>query len=207
MSADAAIIQESGDNFVAFEAENFQIDAPPSTSEPFWTVITDTEASGGATLFAEDPGAFTNGQPGNDEYVGYTIDFQNGGDYKLYVRRLATGGGGNSFFVANDFDVDPTSANFPQFDNQGTSTSYVFIDGDASNNDTIYTVAAGGETVTFYVKPREPNYRLDRIVLSQDLNLTDAQLAALPNSPVPEPASLALLGLGSLLIAGRRRAV
>ena len=83
--ASAAVMQAPGANFVAFEAENFDVEDGADTAEPFWQTIADPNASGGQTLFANDPGDFTNGQPGNNEFVGYTITFTQTGDYQLYV--------------------------------------------------------------------------------------------------------------------------
>ena len=209
--AGAAVVQDAGSNFVAFEAEDFDIDNAASTAEVQFEVTNDSAASNGQALIAidSDTSDFTNGPVGSDAFLGYNITFSEGGTYQLYVRRQASGGGANSFFVADDFGVSPTSSDFTQFDNLNppTGPNYTFVSGvggDATDSQT-YTVSAG-DMVTFYVKPREPNYRLDRIVFSTDTDLSQSELEALPNSsgtPIPEP--LAAGGAAALALIGLRR--
>ena len=108
-SAHAAVVQSPGEEFVAFEAENFDVINIAPGVEPFYSVISDPNASGGQALEATDPGDYTASNSDDDTFVGYDITFAETGTYRLYVRHVAPGGGANSFFTANDFDVDPTS--------------------------------------------------------------------------------------------------
>ena len=211
-------MQDAGANFVAFEAEDF--DAPltvltdPTATTPFppivLTPITDANASGGeAVNAAPTPGGFSRNEVGDDAYLGYQITFNEGGEYRFYLRYASRAGGTDSFFAPTAFGVDPTSGSFVETSppQTGGNSVYQYEElADADGEFLDFAVADGGETVEFYLKPRENDFRFDRIVLSQDTGLSDAELAALPNSSgvIPEPAS-ALAGAIALGLLGLRR--
>ena len=213
--ATGAVVQDPGANYIAFEAENFDISSTEivNGTPTMWAVVADGDADGGAALTHQ--GAFVT-NPDNDVFVGYDLTFVTGGTYQLYVRREANSGGSNSFFVgaSNSGVTDPTAAaGFSQFDNVlGSPTfpfgQYIYIgndETDAGQADAYTLDVTAGETLTFYAKAREVGYLLDRIVLSTEEDLSMAQLAALPNSGIPEPATASLLAVAAGLGLRRRR--
>ena len=174
-SAHALVIQRTGDNFVAWEAEDFDTNVAYGTSA--WSVQADALASGGVAL--RSPGNASN-PPGNG-LATYGIQFADDGLYRLYFRMYSPNNGADSMFRSPDFDQtpdDPPGRHLPIY------TSYTWYnDGGLP---TRYQVDAGdiGSTLDLTVGSREGTFRVDRFVLSKSTGLSGTQLDLLLNSNV-----------------------
>ncbi|MCC5829894.1 MAG: PEP-CTERM sorting domain-containing protein [Phycisphaeraceae bacterium] len=94
--------------------------------------------------------------------------------------------------------VDNSSSSYQVFINEGFNvgnpTQLVFWDGDVEKTSFTYRGGAfNGDLQSLLF--RRGDYYVDDIYISPSLNL----------SPIPEPASVALLGLGGLMLIARRR--
>jgi len=206
----AAITQNSGDNYIAWEAES-QVTINNGSALAKWAVVSDGRASGGSTLMEQ--GASDSGNAAST--AAWTLVFQSAGTYQLYVKyMLDPCCGANSYKFPNAFGAfDPansawkvSSAN----ENGAGPTSYTVVREREQNTQNFgtFTVAPGdvGVPKTFMIANREaPGLRIDRIVLSQDLTLADnggAGFNALLNSGDPfgfgpQPADATALVGGS----------
>ena len=192
----------SGDSYWAFEAENeTQSSADASNS---WVEIVNTNASGGAAIQSVSDDGDVDYEP--NAYYAWDLlvtdaTEANGDAFNLYLRTATDGG--DSMWHATTLTGSP--GNFSGIGVQSDpveKADYTFFD---AGDDYDLSGLENGDTLTYYVNVREGGYVIDRVVIHQTSGLTDDQLNALPNSVVPEPASLALLGLGSLAALRRRR--
>jgi hypothetical protein len=178
---------------IGIEAEDFDAE-----NSPGFDIESDIDASGGQ--FITTAGNTTSSPP--DATVTYNITFSQDGDYDFYLRYRVLGGAfDDSFFAPDDFGVSPGWSS-----NNGLNTSgnWVWLNVSQAGNGGPYTVETGdlGSPLTFKLGGREDGFDIDGFVLSTDGNLSDEQL----DTAIPEPASLALFGLGGMLILARRRA-
>jgi len=120
--------------------------------------------------------------------VEYPLNFTTPGVYRLYVRGKYNNGADNSMWVAphkadgtSPINGDPANAtdNADPFDNHNADVvragNYNWIGIDATDHPVLYTVGAAGPTSLKFMI-RESAYMVDKVVLSTNQTLTDAQL-------------------------------
>mgnify|MGYP006272317491 FL=1 len=204
-SSAATIIQDDA-NYIAFEAEVATIDNSFGTPSTGWVVD-------GATVFPSSPseGSFvvtterTTGSPPTN-LLTFDITLINDGGYRPWFR------------VAYSNEDTTSSSGFHDswYFQSGLDGGGWKEDNGNSVNTSSWTWHNGGADVTFSstgsaswaVSSREDWLIIDRIVLISEDNTDSvdaAYLDGLENSVIPEPASLALFGLGGLMILARRR--
>ncbi|MCK4276786.1 MAG: hypothetical protein KAX78_09750, partial [Phycisphaerae bacterium] len=104
----------------------------------------------------------------NGAEVGYDIDFETAGTYYVWLRRYASGSATNSAFVGMDGTVID---DYFDNNNSGLSPAVWYWLSKCSNStlDPVYVTT--GEH-TFQIRRREKNYRVDRIILTDDSGYT-----------------------------------
>lgn len=192
----AVIIQASGTDYLAYEAEDDLV-----TAAGWSSVGTDPAASGSGALTSGGPTSSSGA--GSSSLFTHTIQFAEAGTYSLYIRRNSgNANNGDGVFAANAFD----STSSVSAVSIGKSSEYRWTE--TSLDFTISEVSgsgpAVGEELNYTIKRRASNFIVDRIVFSTQAGLSSTQLDALTNSTIPEPASLALVGLGGLLLMTRK---
>lgn len=197
------IIQQSG-NYFAWEAEGTAATRAAGTSA--WSEVPYTGASGVGAIQATGNHNLDSSADIFNSYELQVTDASQAtsGSYYLFLRR-AKPFAGDSVWRPNALNVDPTGGSFTLLnDSPGNVSQLSWFSTLATYS---FAGSDNGDVLTFTIKPREAGYVIDRIVLSQNAGLSHAQLDALSNSTVvvPEPATLALAGLGLLMVAGRRR--
>ena len=191
-SAEAAtVLQGSGANYVAFEAEE-NVQLTPGTPTSF-TVTNDATPSGSTALFASG----ANGTTFPSSFASYAIKFNMPGTYKVFFRWRAN----------EDFTTDPNAANsFYAPTRFGASTSPINPNPDYTastvnntrvkpeshtyhvdpENTSLLTVSQAqvdaGVPLVFSIGTREAGMMFDRFVLTTDSVLSEAQFNATPNS-------------------------
>ena len=198
---DNSFFQVGGADFMAFEAEAGHLADTGDAS--FWERVEDTLDLGdppSGDLILRPTTNFTGQSPAST--ATYILTFNDNSDpYHLYVRHKRFGGGSSdSLFTPDDFGEAPGFIN-RNGELNGPEDVYQWWE-----SPDVYDADVGEQT--FVMGSREVNMGVDRIVLSQQTGLSDAELDALVNSPIiPEPSSvlLAALGLLGLLGYGRRR--
>jgi len=230
----ASIIQGIGDNFVAFEAENFDslsgttflaTDRTPTLTTSFGSPVlpSDTNASSVGALFTNFSGSTSS--------AGYDITFTTPGDYQVYVRyslfeigtNTANYGNEDSFFLGAALDspagttnleiIDLSSAGFTPASGEWEGTfrwakvTGRNASGSGPRQDRVYNVMAGdvGIPMTMNIGNRERGLALDMFVLSTINNLTDAQLNQFVIVPEPSGALILSAALSGLAFFRRRR--
>ena len=185
---------------MAFEAEAGHLADTGDAS--FWQRVDDPGDSPSEDFLLRPTVNFTGGAPASTST--FVLNFNDdSAPYYLYVRHKRFGGGSSdSLFTPNDF---------------GEAPGFINRNGQLNGPQDIYNwwespdvlnVADAGVPQTFVMGSREVNMGVDRIVLSQQAGLSNAQLDALANSPnIPEPSTLLLAALGLLGLLGfsRRR--
>lgn len=173
-SAQAAlVIQRDGETYIAWEAEDFSTNVANNTNP--WQVISDANASNGLTL---TPNGGNNTAPGGG-IATYQLQFDVGGTYRLYFRMRSPDGGSDSMFRAADFGVNPSEPPSPHL--MITGGAYEWYNDSASPTRYLVEATDLGTTLTLSVGSRESGFRVDRIVLTTNTGLSDAELDALLN--------------------------
>jgi hypothetical protein len=188
----ATILQAEGSTTVAFEAEeNVTLIAGSPTS---WVLTNDVTPSGSKALFASG----ANGTAFPTSFASYAIKFSTAGTYKLYFRWRANEiytdadpNSANSFYAplvlnANTNQVNPN----PEYSAATVNNQRVRPESNSYHvdpeNTAVLTVSQeqvdAGLPLQFTLGTREAGFMLDRIVLSQDLALTEAGFNSTPTS-------------------------
>ena len=229
--AGAAVIQGSGDGFVAFEGENFDT----TDASHFEVITTDTDpdvpdaASLDAGLWVKgaDRGTDNSGARTAGQFVTtYEVTFNQAGTYRVYMNgvygtqteELDIGEGADpfpggdrqfandSYFLLSNLDADASVAgNYTQQGANGPGA--LDYDRESSNGFSAYTVSAAqiGTPLTFAVSEREDGLVFDRwvfVLQGSGVDTSDSGLAALPNSPTTPIPEPASAGLAVAGLAG-----
>ncbi|MFW5693367.1 MAG: hypothetical protein ACOCWL_04040, partial [Thermoguttaceae bacterium] len=190
------IIQSSGADFLAFEAEDFDslvsrdgkgfvvVDTTPTFTSSFGTDVlpADTNASGGAAIIDD----IRVGNSDHSSTVSYRVIFQTPGTYRLYVRDSAFEDGGPSGYGNEDSFFTP-----PSFNSAATVTQHGWSGGSGegtygwrnlSGADYTVTAADVGQPLIFNIDDRESGFSLDRMVFSTNTGWGGGTLDGLANS-------------------------
>ncbi|NWK56677.1 PEP-CTERM sorting domain-containing protein [Verrucomicrobiaceae bacterium N1E253] len=189
---------------IAFEAEDF---ASVSGSPTFNTVV-DANASGGSAITASD-----------NSYAAtatYSLNVTTATNYTLYIRVFAPSSGDDSMFVPTQSDYETMGSPTVEINNlsNGNNLTYRWVNTNAGTfvgetGDTsgvlapIYDLPAG--VSDFTIRAREDGLLIDGFVFDTDGGISDPAVLDASLAAVPEPSSLALLGLGGLALVFRRR--
>lgn len=219
-SAQGVVIQSASDSIVIRASEADSI-TDPDGDFAVWESIVDENAFNGSSLIANRTGANAT----DESIASYQIEFATAGTYRLYFRAQWDDSGSDSFYLPTAFDTDPDqtglAGNNPAHDdpvgqynwywnrlsNGASGDVYQGLFGSGENG-LIVTTGDLGNRLELRLGVREPNLRLDTLILSLDNGLTGTQLDALAiNATVPEANSLYyLIAIGGLaLIIHRRR--
>lgn len=185
-------IQDPASNYLAVETEDFSTyfdHNPANTDLQSWNIINDPNASNGKALRAAGGVQGNNGRGTNalqDAKVNYYLQFARSGTYYLYIRYKNVTGG-SSFYIPDGFGraLRSFSPNLPNSSPAGQFRWHKYelpARGEFPGNYQVQDKDLG-KVLTFSFWPREPDFELDRFVLSQEDDLTPAELAALPNTP------------------------
>ena len=181
-TAHALIIQRAGDDYVAWEAEDYTVEINDA-----WNEVADAAASDGQAMVV----TVTNTAEPGAGMLGYDLQFAADGQYRLYFR-MASNSSGDSMFRPADFDVDPGYAVSPHLPN--TNNVYTWYN-DSLAPTTRYVVDPADvttpNTLQLRVGSREVPFKVDRFVLSKNTSLSDAALDALYNYDVSFTAAQA----------------
>jgi hypothetical protein len=210
--AGAAVIQQDG-NAVGIEAEIGTIDNSHDHADRGWIVdgVTDGNypippASGGS--YVANTENHTSVPASGNNLLSFDITFSNPGAYTPWFRAAYTmqdfedsgdADGSNDSFYYDAGDVSDTSRSWEEMNGLLVVTDqWKWFQGGAD-----VSIGSAGQ-VTWVLSSREDGLLLDGMVLIHEDNpdtIDDAYLDA----HVPEPATLALAGLGSLAMVLRRR--
>lgn len=189
-------MQDPASTYLAIEAEDFStyFDHNPSNTDlPSWSTINDALASNGKALKVVGGAPGSNGTGVDalqDAKANYYLQFTRAGDYHLYVRYKHVASG-SSFYLADGFGravrlVSPKLPNSTpdgQFQWQKVELQ---ARGDFAGQYEVQDKDLG-KVLTFNLWPREQDFEIDRFVLSQEDDLTSAELTALANTPNQVP--------------------
>jgi len=123
----------------------------------------------------------------NSAQLGYDIDFETAGTYYIWMRRWATSSADNSCWIGLEIGLDGTQitdGETNRFDNyNGYYDQWYWRAYQVGKY-----ISAGSHT--FEVRRREPDYRIDRIILTADGNHTPSGTGPdTPSGTGPEESS------------------
>ena len=195
LSANAAII--------AFEAESGTLGAD------FDPALADATALGGFYITTETNESSASSPLTDVRTVNYSLNVP-AGTYDVYVRaRIAVNNSDDSFFYAKAFgDANPAVVADWQLMNNLSGWGLPWAQPFEWSDALASTVTSAGGTVQWEIGAREDGFDMDAFALvSTGQSVTDIELDNAVTIPVavPEPSTTALLGLGGLALAFRRR--
>lgn len=194
---ESVFIQAPAAGHIAIEAENFStyFDHNPVDQDlQSWITVNDIDASRGKALVASGGSNGNNGRGENgakDAKANFYLQFGSAGTYYLYIR-YKNSTGGNTLYISDGFGqaVRSYDQNLP---NSSPAGQYrwqkisLLARGDFPG-DFVVEPEDLGKVLSLTFWPQEPDFRLDRFVLSTDNALTDAQLDGLPNTANLRPS-------------------
>lgn len=225
VSAAVTYTQRVGENYLAFEAEEYSSltrltgansngfmivnSTTPITTAYGTNVLPLTTNASGNSAIIDNPlggGSYT-----ADTKVTYSVTFQTAGTYNLYARTSvfetsAVGppayGNEDSFFVYDSFDMGTRTLLQPGISTTYTEGTFGWSD---TGLDFIVTAGQVGTVLTFEIQDRELGAAFDRFAFSTTAGLGQLQLDSLINAPEPGRAMLLMGGLAALLFRRSRK--
>lgn len=211
------VYTESG-GAVVIEAEGFSsrtaVDLPdgPVDADPDQWMIVPGEFAGsepfanarGDFLQVSDAGGI-NGEgnfsdpTGIGPFVDYNVIFSTVGDYELYVRWDSPGSANNSFYSMLLDPLDVLTGSVYTFTGFGTFMDQDFATSPWGDADATYTIAAPGE-YTIRLAAREDGVAIDTLAF-QLTSLAAPTGSGPPATPIPQPNTFLLAGLGLIVLA------
>ena len=194
-----AIAGTSQSAIIGFEAESGSLGANFDPTQSNAGALSGTYITTEVNSTGTSPGS-------EDNTVIYSLNVA-AGTYDVYVRARIGDNNANddSFFWATSFgDASPTTSGDWKFEN-GLSGAGIPVgaSGPFGWSTARGTITSTGGTVQWEIGGREDGFDIDAFAfVTQGQSVTDTDL---DNAVIPEPSSLALLGLGGLMLARRRR--
>ncbi|MEM1209022.1 MAG: PEP-CTERM sorting domain-containing protein [Planctomycetota bacterium] len=167
-----------------------------------WNIVNDADAFGGQAIQAS---AATFSQTDAPTANFNDIPFTEAGIYNLFVRLKTTGGPEAQLRVSPSFGAGPNTLLAGGGSIPATPTySIIKVTGLVTTFGTgpEYTVTSGNLTPDFALGDRAGLQIIDAIAFSTQETLTEQEFE---DSIIPEPASLALVGVGCMMLLSRRR--
>ncbi len=185
-------LQDPSTPHVVIEAESFSMyfdHNPGNTNLQSWNIINDNTASGTQALRATGGVQGNNGRGVDalqDAKATYYLQFARSGTYYLYVR-YKNANGGSSLYIPDGFGsaLQSYSPNLPNSSPAGQfhwQKIELVARGSFPGNYVVQDKDLG-KVLAFSFWPREPNFELDRFVLSLEDDLKSTDLDALANTP------------------------
>lgn len=211
--------QQTEDGMVVIDAEYYhETIARSNHAWEFATAVPDYSGPGYLQALPDGVGGTTSNYPGfldqNPELI-YEVNFVKTGLHYLWIRGQATGGNDDSVHAGLDDDSTPSSQRIDGMGGYNPRDVWVWVPGvnatnpDTGDNRATLTIPSTGDH-TVHIWQREDGFKIDKIILTTDVNYVPIGLgpdatrfvgeAPPPSVEIISPADFAKLPAGDVTI-------